>query len=62
MFSMPLCGWIGAEKPLRANESPDDFAKSGADDDTDGKIDHIAFNREFLEFLEHTHVGSLGWS
>ena len=31
------------------------FAEGGADDDTDGHVDHITFDREGLELTDHAH-------
>src|SRR5262245_47102657 len=36
-----------------SDERRDNRAKSGADDDADRKVDDIAAQREFLEFLQH---------
>ena len=36
-----------------ADQRVDDGAEGRADDHADGEIDHIAAQREFLEFLEH---------
>src|SRR5215216_463292 len=36
-----------------AHQRLDDLAECSADDDADGQVDHVAFEGEFLEFLEH---------